>query len=168
MKLAAPIWTQDQLATYSGRAMGIDNEGLVYYALSLARRGAVKEWKTLKGQTTTSTLGAHEEPIRQYLAGEATAPGNVFVVLTVCTDDAAQNIVNAPWPVTIPASAYLQIEMFVRGLWFIILAGDAVPQGQKSLSLLGSPAGPVHLKDCTDEVLIRNRHFLESAVNDLK
>ena len=121
MRLAAPVWTLDQLATYSGRAMGFDIEALVYYALSLAWRGAVKEWKTLKGQTTTSTLEAHEEPIRQYLAGKATVPGNVFVVLTVCTDDAAQHIVNAPYPVQTPADVYLQIEMFVRGLWFIVL-----------------------------------------------
>jgi hypothetical protein len=168
MKLAAPLWTQDQLATYSGRAMGVDIEALVYYALSLAWRGAVKEWKTLKGQTTTSTLGAYEEPIRQYLAGKATVLGNVFVVLTVCTDDAAQHIVNAPWPVQTPADEYLQTEMFVRGLWFIVLAGDAVPQDLRSLSLLGSPASPIHLRDCTDEVIIRNRHFLESAENDLK
>lgn len=168
MRLATPIETHAQLAAYSGRAIGIDIEALVYYALSLAWRGAVKEWKTLKGQTTTSTLGAHEEPIRQYLAGKATVPGNVFVVLTVCTDEAAQYIVNAPWPVPTPADVYLQIEMFVRGLWFIVLAGDAVPQDLRSLSLLGSPASPIHLRDCTDQVLIRNRHFLESAENDLR
>jgi hypothetical protein len=167
MKLASPIWTQDQFAAYSGRAMRIDNEALVYYALSLAWRGAVKEWKTLKGQTTTSTLGAHEEPIRQYLAGKSTVPGDVFVVLTVCTDDAAQHIVNAPYPVQTPADVYLQVEMLVRGLWFIVLAGDAVPQDLRSLSLLGSPASPIHRRDCTDQVLNRNRHFLESAEKDL-
>jgi hypothetical protein len=163
MKLATPIETHAQFAAYSGRAMGIDVGALVYYALRLAWRGAVTEWKTLQGQTTTATLGAHKEPIRQYLAGEATVPGNVFVVLTVCSDGAAQNIVNAPWPVPTPADTYLQIEMFVRGLWFIVLVGDAVPQEQRSLSLLGSRASPIYLRDCTDQVVIRNRHFLESA-----
>src|ERR1700691_495221 len=48
MKLATPIETHAQLAAYSGRAMGLDIEALVYYALSLAWRGAVKEWRTLK------------------------------------------------------------------------------------------------------------------------
>jgi hypothetical protein len=148
--------------------MGIDIEALVYYALSLAWRGAVKEWKTLKGQTTTASLGSYEEPIRQYLAGEAPAPGNVCVVLTVCTDDSAQLIVNAPWAVPTPADAYLQIEMFVRGLWFIVLAGDAVPPDMRSLSLQGSAAGSIFLRDCTDQVVYRNQHFLQSAANDLK
>jgi hypothetical protein len=67
-----------------------------------------------------------------------------------------------------PADVYLQIEMFVRGLWFIVLAGDAVPQDLRSLSLLGSPNSPIHLKDCTDQAVIRNRHFLELAENDFK
>jgi hypothetical protein len=168
IKLATPIETYTDLAAYSGPAMGIDIEALVYYALSLSWRGAVKEWKTVKGQITTASLGSYEEPIRQYLAGEAPLPGNVFVVLTVCTDDAAQLIVNAPWAVPTPADAYLQIEMFVRGLWFVVLAGDAVPAGMRSLSLLGSAAGSIFLRDCTDQVIYRNRHFLESAANDLK
>jgi hypothetical protein len=168
MKLAKPIETYTGLAVYSGRAMGIDIEALVNYALSLVWRGAVKEWKTLKGQTTTASLGSYEEPVRQYLAGEAPAPGNVSVVLTVCTDDSAQLIVNAPWAVPTPADAYLQIEMFVRGLWFIVLAGDAVPPGMRSLSLQGSAAGSIFLRDCTDQVVYRNQHFLQSAANDLK
>lgn len=168
IKLAAPIESYTSLSAYSGRAMGIDIEALVYYALSLAWRGAVKEWKTLKGQTTTASLGSYEETIRQYLAGDAPVPGNVFVVLTVCIDDAAQLIVNAPWAVPTPADAYLQIEMFVRGLWFVVLAGDAVPPGMQSLSLLGSAVGSIFLRDCTDQVVYRNRHFLQSAANDLK
>jgi hypothetical protein len=168
MMLSAPIETYTGLAVYSGRAMGIDIDALVYYALSLAWRGAVKEWKTLKGQTTTASLGSHEEPIRRYLAGEAALPENVFVVLTVCTDQAAQLIVNAPWPVPTPGNAYLQVEMFVRGLWFVVLAGDAVPPGMRSLSLLGSAAGSIFLRDCTDQVVLRNGRFLESATNDLK
>jgi hypothetical protein len=49
MRLATPIETRAQLVVYSGRDMGIDIEALVYYAVSLAWRGAVKEWKTLKG-----------------------------------------------------------------------------------------------------------------------
>jgi hypothetical protein len=168
IKLAAPIETYTEVAVYSGRDMAIDIEALTYYSLSLAWRGAVKEWKTLRGQTTTASLGVFEEPIRQYLAGEAKLPGNVFVVLTVCTDDAAQLIVNAPWPVPISGDEYLQIEMFVRGLWFVVLAGDAVPTGMRSISLLESAAGYIYLRDCTDQVVFRNRHFLESARNDLK
>jgi hypothetical protein len=39
--------------------------------------------------------------------------------------------------------SYLQSEMFVRGLWFVVLAGDAVPQELRSLSMLGSPAHAV-------------------------
>jgi hypothetical protein len=168
IKLAAPIETYTGLAVYSGRAMGIDIEALVYYALSLAWRGAVKEWKTVKGQTTTASLGSYEKRIRQYLAGEAPVPGNVSVVLTVCTDEAAQLIVNAPWAVPTPADSYLQIEILVRGLWFVVVAGDAVPPSLRSLSLLGSAAGSIFLRDCTDQVVYRNRHFLQSATNDLK
>jgi hypothetical protein len=92
---------------------------------------------------------------------------DVFVVLTVCSNRAAQDIVNAPWRVPIPANAYLQIEMFVRGLWFIVLAGDAVPQDLRSLSPLGAPASSIYLRDRTDQVVIRNRHFLEAAEKDL-
>ena len=168
IKLTLPIETYTDLEVYSGRAMGIDIDALVYYALSLAWRGAVKEWQTLKGQTTTTSLGSYEEPIRQFLAGEAPVPANVFVVLTVCTDDTAQLIVNAPWAVPTPADAYLQIEMFLRGLWFVVLAGDAVPQGMRLLSLRGSATGSIYLRDCTDQVVYRNQHFLQSAAIELK
>ena len=54
LKLAKSIETYTGLAVYSARAMGIDIEALVYYALSLAWRGAVEEWKTLKGSNNYS------------------------------------------------------------------------------------------------------------------
>jgi hypothetical protein len=43
MKSATPIETDALFAAYSGRDIGIDIEALVYYALSLVWRGAVKE-----------------------------------------------------------------------------------------------------------------------------
>lgn len=96
-KQIEPIRAYRELAVYSGRTIGIDIdiEALAYYALSLAWRGSVKEWKTLRGQITTASLGAFEEPIRQYLAGEAELPKNVFVAVRVCTDEASQLIVCA-------------------------------------------------------------------------
>jgi hypothetical protein len=147
-------------------AVGVDIDALTYYALSLAWRGSVTEWRTLRGQVTTASLGRYEELIRKYLAGESNLPGNVFVVLTVCSDQASQLLVNVPWPVT-ALGTYLQIEMLVRGLWFHVLVGHDVPEGLKGLSMQGSPAAPIHLRDCTDQVVLRNRHFLESAANEL-
>ena len=161
--LAPAIERCEGLAAYSATHMGIDIEALTYYALSLAWRGSVRTWNTLKGQTTSVKLGVHEEPVRRYLAGEASLPDNVHVVGTICTDEASQLIVNAPWSVPIDDDKYLQVEMFVRGLWFVILAGDAVPPEQRSLAMLRSPGASIYLRDCTDQVVLRNRHFLESA-----
>ena len=167
-KQIEPIRAYRELAVYSGRTIGIDIEALAYYALSLAWRGSVKEWKTLRGQITTAPLGAFEEHIRQYLAGEAELPKNVFVVVRVCTDEASQLIVNAPYRLPVQGDAYLQIEMLVRGTWLVVLAGDAVPDRMRSRSLLASSAAPIYVRDCTDQVEMRNQHFRESAENELK
>lgn len=42
-----------------------------------------------------------------------------------------------------------------------------MPQGIKSLSMLVL-GGPIYVRDCTDEVVHRNEHFLQSTENDLK
>jgi hypothetical protein len=76
------------------------------------------------------------------------------LVLTVCSDEAAQKMGQRAVAGANSGSRILRIEMLVWDLWFIILAGDAVLQDQRSLSLFGVPASPIYLRDCTDQVAI--------------
>src|SRR5271157_5449636 len=71
LKSATPMKVDSTVRVFSGTDVGINTEALAYFALSIAWRGSVHEWKTLEGQTTGIALGPYEERIRQYLAGES-------------------------------------------------------------------------------------------------
>ena len=93
MNVAMPMATAATVTFYSGSAMGVDTETLAYYALSILWKGSVHKWTTLKGQKSSVDLGAHQEPIRRYLIGDAGFPDCVYVVVTACTDIGSQGMV---------------------------------------------------------------------------
>lgn len=160
MKLALDIGRSGDATVFSGSDMGIDTTALAYFALSLAWRGSVRKWGTLKGQTTGISLGKYQQPIRSYLAGESTFPRDVSVTAAVCSDAGSQLMVNAPWLVETD-DKHLQIEILVRGLWFHVLAGTGVPDRYMSLCLMRSPKHPIFLANFSEQFLLMNKHFFE-------
>jgi len=107
----------------SGERIGIDTDRLAYYAVSVVWRAGVHIWKTVGQQTTSIVLpGADLENMRKYLLGETPLPGNVGVVVTVCTDQASQMQCLFPTMLTQPTT-YSDYWFLVRGLRFNVMAG---------------------------------------------
>ncbi len=164
MKLAVPIGHSGNVPMFSGLQVGIKTNNLGYFALSLAWRGAQGPWQTIEGQTTEVSLGQFEEPIRQYLHGDSSWPENIVVMSTVCTDVGSKEWITPPWliPADVAAGNFLRIELLVRGIWFWILMGE-IPKQIAAWCCVNSPRKVLFLRDCEDQLLLMNRHFLESA-----
>jgi hypothetical protein len=98
LRLALPREECADISRFSGDDVGVDMDKFAYFALSLVWRGAVHDWVMFDGTVRPRTmLGGFEEPIRQYLAGEATLPPDTAVIVIVCTDDEVRTIFTTPW-----------------------------------------------------------------------
>ena len=130
---------------YSGLRAGIDVEKLAYYGLSVLWRSAVHPWRTLGEQTTTVKLGAHNEEIREYLAGDIAFPNDIAVVITVCRDLGSQHLAFTPsWYGKEDVSKY---AILVRGIYFRVLLGaDAQYFG---VCCMHSPLKNLFVEDCS-------------------
>ena len=64
-------------------AKNIDHDKLMYFALSVFWRGAVKVWNRGGDTTDLLDLGQYEEPIRLFLLGKAPVPKDVVVVASL-------------------------------------------------------------------------------------
>jgi len=166
MKLATPIGQSGNVPMFSGLQLGIKTNKFGYFALSLAWRGAQGSWQTIVGQTTEVSLGQFEEPIRQYLHGNSGWPANIVVMATACTDFGSKEWITPPWLIPVPDEVaggnFLRIELLVRGIWFWVLMGR-IPEQIAAWCCVNSPQQIIFLRDCEDQLLLMNRHFLESA-----
>jgi hypothetical protein len=169
MKLATRIGQSGNVPMFSGLQLGIETNKLGYFALSLAWRGAQGPWNSIEGQTTEVSLGKFEEPIREYLHGNSSWPANIVVLATACTDRVSQEWILPPWRIETDASGgnFLRIEMLVRGIWFWILLGE-IPEQIANWCCATSAQRVLFMRDFTDELLLMNRHFLESAEDRVK
>jgi hypothetical protein len=165
MKLALTIEQGDKVVTFSGAAMGVDTDALAYFALSLLWRGSVHVWNTLKGQTTSVSLGKYEERIRRYLLGETGLPEGVYVMVAVCVDVGAQGTTFPPH--LLEGSKYQTYSTLVRGLWFHIVVDDEAPSAETSRLCCAKGAQKlIFLKNCSEEFLHAGRHLRSTAEVD--
>lgn len=113
----------------------------------------------LNQQTTGVSLGAFEEPIRKYLAGEAGFPPGVVVMVIVCTDIGSRLWTLAPWK----AVSFPSYCLLVRGVWFHILTG-VIPSAQfREACCVNSTKKVLFVKDCEKEILQAGGHIMASA-----
>jgi hypothetical protein len=161
LNVAMAMEQHGRMTVFSGTDTGIDTEQLAYFALSVIWRSAVRKWRTLKEQTTSISLGAYEEPIRQYLAGEADFPENVVVLVTVCTDFGSRNMVFAPS--TTKATAYPYHAFLARGIWFRVFTGANLPQDIRDRCCVTSARKPIFMEDCEDGLLHAARRLHKTA-----
>ncbi len=170
MKDFPKIGRDGDATIYSGSEMGIDTDALAFFALGLIWKGSATVWKSIKGQTTSVYLGAHKEPIRQYLAGETAFPLNVHVIATVCEDFGSQGGVLSPWnvPVDLTGAGYIQIEFLIRGLWFRIIAGSGGLRRPETLCCVRSKKQVIFRRNCEDLLLQSRDHFYSTAKIILK
>jgi hypothetical protein len=133
------------LTAFSGRSVGINVEELAHFALGIAWRTSVHQWTTLSGQRTTFSLGAWEEPIRQYLAGESALASNICVAVTCASDPISRITVigahQSPHP-------YINFALLTRGIWFDISVGDDLPDYVTSRCCLTTADNVVFLANC--------------------
>jgi len=162
MNVAMAVATTPTVVIYSGSAMGIDTERLAYYALSILWKGSVHKWTTLKGQKSSVDLGAHQEPIRRYLIGDAGFPNCIYVVVTACTDIGAQGMVFAPS--LMAQTMYPMHSLLVRGIWFHIAMTDKPTPGLDGVCCVRSAKKVIHKADCTEPFLQSARHVHQTAV----
>ena len=139
--------TPDSLI-YSGSACGIDTDSLGYFALSVLWRAGVHDWHTSKDSTERISLGAYEEPLRQFLAGEAGIPANVSVMASVCTDRYAKYFhipTVAKFPIPVRAFAFMAL-----GVQFLIFTDQFAPT---AFYCIQSPAKLLFKRDCSRKTL---------------
>ena len=139
------------VTTYSGLDMGINTEELAYYALSVVWRSGVQKWTTSNREATGISLGAHGEPIRQYLHGEAGFPAGVVVMVTVWTDPGSR--LHTIAPSLKKDSVYPTYSLLARGIWFDTIVGENLPQGAKDLCCVNSVKKVLFLNNCEDRIL---------------
>jgi len=96
MQRSCVVKDERTVVTFSARDMGIDTEPFAHFGLGLLWKGAVHQWNTAEGQTTSINLGPYEDCIRRYLLGEAGLPEGVYVILAVCGDRGSRGMVFAP------------------------------------------------------------------------
>jgi hypothetical protein len=163
MTLAHPFRRDETGRTiiYSGSDMGIDTAPLAYFALSLLWRGAVHQWKTLKGQTTSVSLGEYEETIRRYLLGETDFPDDVYVAVGVCLDVGSQNSIFPPHEIR--GSKFHSFSMLARGLWFDVITERGIKDRVSNLCCIRSHKKVLHATSCHRRFLHAGQFITKTA-----
>lgn len=148
LKLAIPFRATQRIVAFSGAAVGIDTEKLAYFALSVLWRSSVHEWRIL-GQTTSVSLGVHEEPVRKYLLGEDAFPSDVHVLVVACTDLASRGSFYVPG--VLRHGLTMMYVLLTRGIYFRVHAGGRISPQMRELCCLCSPHKPIFMRDCEDK-----------------
>lgn len=163
LRLALPMQREPDHHVFSGGQVGIDTDKLAYYALSVVWRSGIHQWKAIGNQTTPVVLAAEEEEsIRKYLLGETELPGNIGVVVSVCTDVASQVLVLPPTMLG-NTQSYLIYRLLVRGIDFNVLVATAPNPQFVEVCCVRSPAKRIFLSDRTEISLNEVKHFHEAS-----
>lgn len=150
LAVAHQHYTFKEFLAFSGTAVGIDTIKLGYFAVSVVWRAAVHQWDTpFGGKTTALNLGALEEPIRQYLHGDAPLPNDVVIVVTSCTDSASGGSFYVPSRVPqVPITCF---GMLTLGVYFRVFVGPNIPTNIRDLCCVRSPQRFIFQRDCSEK-----------------
>jgi hypothetical protein len=161
MNVAHPIKEENDVVTFSGSAMGVDTEPFGHFVLGLMWKGAVRQWPTAEGQTTSIELGDFGEPVRKYLLGGAPFPKHVYVLLAVCDDKGSRGMVFAP--TLMKETKHQMFSVLVRGLWFHVIADKKASAGNRALCCVQSDKKVIHLENCEKRFLHAGGHIHKTA-----
>lgn len=150
LSVAVPLRLDMGAPAFSGVAIGVDNEKLAYFALSLLWRAAVHEWEMpFGGKTTLLNLGATEESIRKYLLGTAGFPSEVVVVATACTDPLSIQSFSVPSQVLgYPGTCFAILAL---GIYFRVPIGSDIPAKIREICCAMSKALLIFQRDCSQK-----------------
>jgi hypothetical protein len=163
LRLALPMQGGPNYHVFSGERVGVDTDKLAYYALSVVWRSGIHHWKSVENQTTSVVLATtEEEAIRKYLLGETALPGNIGVMVNVCTDLASQALVLTPTSRAFPPSGLIY-KLLVRGIDFWVLLSSSPNIQFVEMCCVRSPAKKIFLRDCSQLTLNAVKHFYEGS-----
>jgi hypothetical protein len=161
LRLALPLESGRLAQSFSACASGIDTEKLAYFVLSVIWRSSVHVWKLLGGQTTSTSLGAHQERVRKYLLGENGFPSDMIVMATVCTDFASRNFFSVP--ALVLENEIPKYSFMTRGLLSYVFVGTDMPSSLRKLCCVTSPQKPIFMADCLSKVLHASSRLYSTA-----
>jgi hypothetical protein len=124
-KYAMADWEMRDHAAYSGTACGTDVEKIVYFGTSVLWRSSLRRWTIGSAETTTVSLGQHQEALRKYLHGEAAFPG-AAVIVTLCTDFSSQGFFFSPTAIRDGVLAGYSINLL--GVYYRFFFEPGVPR----------------------------------------
>jgi len=168
LKRSTPMKTEYGVTVFSGSDLNLDTKPFAYFALSLLWKGAIHDWKTIEGQTSSISLGPYEDQVRQYLAGESSFPDVAFVALFVCNDIGSQGTVYAPARARGNQALYSEFDILARGLWFRVYIGKRVPTAIKKLCCVKSARRVLFLKSCHRDFVDAGTYLLRFAKRSAK
>lgn len=150
LAVAHQHFTFGNALVYSGSAIGIDVEKIAYFVLSVIWRAAVHQWDLMFGdRSTLLDLGKTEEPIRQYLHGDADFPDQVAITATACTDRTSMTFY-PPCPATdIPCTAFGFLALGIR---FLVYVGDNIPLAARRTCFMKSDHQLLFQRDCSQKI----------------
>jgi hypothetical protein len=122
-------------------------EKLAYFAVSVLWRAAVHTWKEF-GATATVDLGSYEEDCRQYLLGSTDFPTEAALVIFVAEKADARDQF-ATTPAEMDVEGYRHYNLFIPGIKFSILIGEARPAEARAGCSLSSKY--IYLDDHLDK-----------------
>jgi hypothetical protein len=145
-------YTLANTVAFSGAATGIDTDKLGYFALSVIWRAGVHQWDIpLVGKTTVLNIGTVEEPMRQFLLGEAAFPTNVAILAAVCTDPYSRGLFYRPAQTTgLPGTSFVMLTL---GVHFMVFTGDSIPPILRQMCCVKSAAKVIFQRDCSQKAL---------------
>ena len=161
LRNGTPAWTDQDLRCYWGTSVGLSPEHFAYFGLSLVWRASACEWPLPKGEHTPQLgLGEFAEPIRLFLRRAAPFPANVYLMLTVCSDERSQQI----WS---PPQRSLEFDGLivapVLGALFRFWLGRVLPPPIERTIFFPADGNPVFLTNCWDGVLSNSySHLFET------
>jgi hypothetical protein len=142
---------------YSGKQIGVDVRKVVYFAVSMAWRGAVHAWKTVDRQTSQLTVPSHLEDMRRFLMGEIELPIEIGVIMIVCLDFASQVHVIAPFLVGGEETNTL-FEMQMCGV--VLRVGINHPEKEfYDLACTHNPSAPIVVADWSKSTMSAVANF---------
>jgi hypothetical protein len=138
--------------------LGINIKALTYFPASLFWRGSIHPWKT--DNTRPVPLGPYEEPLRQYLLGQADFPTDMILTVTVRSPSDISHFTHEPiaeW------HDLLLVGKFpMPGFAFGITAGIGIPQGLRNTCFVRGDGNPIFVTDALES------HILSEGVKMLE
>lgn len=125
---------------------GLDAQKFAYFAVSIAWRGAVREWPFPDGSVSTPVdMGRYQETARRYLVGEIGFPRDEMAVIVIVCKDAESRQV---WgiPSDFQESGCNNVRFIARGVVFRLVLGSTMPDLLRDSSCV-SAREPIYYAD---------------------